>query len=57
VVAIFTLVEHGEVFEEVHVVEHYVGIVRKHFVPVLAAGVGDGGVDEAEVASVSLVRM
>ena len=47
----FALVEDAEVFEEVDVVEHDVGVVGQDFVPVLATWVGYRSIYQAEIAS------
>ena len=49
--ASFTLVQHQEIPEQIHFVEHDVGIMGQNFTPIFAAGIGYGCAHQAEVAS------
>ena len=47
--AIFALAQNVKSLEEVRVVEHDVGAMRNHFLPVRALGIGNRGLDQAKI--------
>jgi len=49
---LFPFDRYVKVFVKVDVVEHNVGTLRDHFLPVLAAWIGDRRLDHAEIAAV-----
>src|SRR5262249_9129694 len=49
--AVFALVGDKVILEEVCAIEHDVGPVGNDFLPICAAGIGDRGLDQAEVAA------